>query len=513
MKSKTHSKKLNLGIRIILIFVSSLFFNLFFPPFKMWPLAWIFLIPFFYAIYQTSSKQSFFLGWLFVWGASASGIYSLFHALHYNTNAGLPGTMAIIMVGLGFFGLYTGFFALGANKIMKLKISPIVQGLSISSLWIIMEFCRSYLLSGFPWALLAYSQYENLRLIQIADITGVYGISFIIALTNYSLFTIITNLSNIRLSYKPLVLSILILGVILIYGNIRLSQFDSYSKPSTKKQIALIQTNIFQDEKWAKENKGKHLLRFIDLTEKNLKKGAKLIIWPETAVIIYLQENISEELTNLLSRYNASLITGGMRYEGIPGTHVIYYNSAFHINENGILNFQDKRHIFPFSEYTPFGIDLLKHAQGPPDLSPGEESVIFTPPEGKCGILVCVDAFFPKLNREFVKQGANFLVNISNDAYVSMTNIHHRNFIISIFRAIEFRRPLLRTSNMGIAGSIDSTGRIIDMREPFEEGYVLCNPKSEKSMTFYCRFGDVFLVLCFVGLVVLFINKKRIGYK
>jgi len=171
--------------RISLALISSLIALLVFPRIGFWPLAWVVLVPLFFAISKAGPKQAFFIGWLFGGFAAIGVTYWIFHALYFYSNAGLFVSLLflVIVVG-GFIGLYFALFTLGANRLMRLGGPPFLKALGIPILWVALEFCRTHLLSGIPWELLGHSQYNWIRLIQIADLVGVYGLSFLIVLTN-----------------------------------------------------------------------------------------------------------------------------------------------------------------------------------------------------------------------------------------------------------------------------------------------------------------------------------------
>jgi apolipoprotein N-acyltransferase len=134
--------------------------------------------------------------------------------------------------------------------------------------------------------------------------------------------------------------------------------------------------------------------------------------------------------------------------------------------------------------------------------------------EGKLGTLLCFEILFPDLVRGFVKQGADILVNISNDAWFGRTSAHYQHFSMAVFRAIEFRRPVVRAANTGISGSIDAAGRIVAKLDPFQEGVIVCSPVTVQGETFYCRYGDIFLFLCAcICVFVLFFKQKKLHHK
>ena len=214
--------------KIFLSLLSAVICVTIFPKTGLWPLAWVGLVPLFFAISDTTPKYAFFLGWLY--GAVFSiGIgYWVFHALYFNSSAGLIVSLLFVIVVLGGgIGFYFAIFSWGASRFINLTMPLPAKVLAISCLWTGMEFCRAHLFSGMPWAFLGHSQHPWLGIIQISDITGVYGISCLIVLTNTSIFLTMKTLSTKKHSTALLLLPILLTSATLIYGSIRLDQFSS----------------------------------------------------------------------------------------------------------------------------------------------------------------------------------------------------------------------------------------------------------------------------------------------
>jgi apolipoprotein N-acyltransferase len=389
------------------------------------------------------------------------------------------------------------------------------KALAISCLWTGMEFCRAHLFSGMPWSFLGHSQYPWLGIIQISDITGVYGISFLIVLTNISVFLAIKNLSTKKraaaILFLPMLLPILLISATLIYGSIRLDQFSppnllaNLATAPNQKSIAVVQISVSQEDKWDKEKWKGILSTLLELSENALKEGATIVVWPETTVPFYLEQQIPDPVKQLFRKYQATLFTGGPRYTGAPGNY-IFHNSAYQIHDGNIINIYNKIHLLPFGEYFPLGfIDVLRlRYSAPRHYSAGNESIVFNDPTGRFGALICFEVLFPELTRKLVARGADFIVNLSNDAWFGRTSEHYQHFSMAVFRAIECRRPLVRSSNTGISGFIDATGKIISRIEPFEQGYRIYEPAFSDKISFYCQYGALFAKLCILFLVITF---------
>ena len=216
----------------------------------------------------------------------------------------------------------------------------------------------------------------------------------------------------------------------------------------------------------------------------------------------YLQEQIPEEIIHLLRKYDAMLALGGPRYTGGPGAYT-FYNSVFLLTGNGIGQVHDKVHLLPFQRSFPLNwIDVLRTSYaGPRQYSGAGQYTVLRTPSGVLGTPVCFEIAFPEISRGFVKNGADVLVTISNDAWFRRSSAHYQHFSMAVLRAVELRRPVLRSANTGISGHIDRAGRILSRIEPFQEGVIVTSAAPGTGQTFYCRYGDLFVGFCLAALL------------
>ena len=501
---------LALPVQLALSTVSALLCTAAFPNIDLWPLAWLGLVPLLYVLASIPLKRSFLLGAVFGFFYMIGLAYWVFNALYFYTSVGFLVSLlfVVLVIGLG-MGLYYGLFGLLAAKFLQSGLPFYFKALLTASAWVGVEYLRAHLFTGVPWDLFGHSQYSWLSLIQIADITGVYGISFLLVFVNCSIYLAGTTYPDVRAAVSRIIAPIIILSCVLLYGAFRLHQLETVSSPQQKK-IAIVQLSILQDDRWKAESQDAQLARYLERTKDAIRQGAQLIIWPENATQTYFQESLPAELIALLEKNNGMLVAGAPRYIGTSLDYT-FFNSAFLLNGSGIEQIYDKIHLLPFGEYFPLGfIDVLRlEYAGPRQYTEGAKFTIFKTPAGNLGPLICFEITFPELVRGFVQNGAEVLVNISNDAWFGKTSAHYQHFSMAVFRAVEFRRPVLRSANTGISGFIDPAGRIVHRIEPFQEGLLLCDPGIEKGMTFYCRYGDVFSWICLAMVGLVFIFKKR----
>lgn len=494
---------------ILLVCLAALLQALAFPRTGLWVLAWVQAIPFWYTISRAGTQKAFLLGWLYGALYSIGASYWVFYALNVYSNAGFAVSLLFLLVINGaLIGIFFAFYGAAAGRVLQRCPSPFVQAAGLAGLWVVMEYSRANLLSGMPWCLLGHSQYSVLPLIQAADITGVYGLSFLIIFSSATMYRACSCLPDKRLCLKRMLPALAAVLAVIVYGSVRLGQYPPYQQEAvagSTAMVAVIQGSTPQDSKWRKENTGEIMSRHLRMTEAALARGARLVIWPETTVPFYLQDKIPAGLLNQLRTHNAALITGGPRYSGKKGNYR-FYNTAFYIDGDGIKAYHDKLHLLPFGEFFPLGfIDVLRlRYAAPRQYTAGKTYTLFDTAAGTCGSLVCVEVIFPHLARGFVNEGADFLVNISNDSWFGPTSAHYQHFAMAVFRCVECRRPLARAANTGISGFVDVSGRIVDQLPPFTEGISLYRLPLEKRTAFYCRCGDVFAMICiFLSAVVL----------
>ena len=390
-------------------------------------------------------------------------------------------------------------------------------------LWILFEFIRTYLFTGFPWSLLGYSQWRNISLIQISSITGVYGVSFLIIMVNAAISDFA--FSKTKKHLRNLVFAILIIGGIVVIGERVIStpfrhivgtEQAGEDEPD-KIKISVIQGNIPQNVKWDEKYEKEILDIYVELSMKaGESTNPSLIIWPETSYPGYIDENLElfRKIEGLSSHIKIPLLIGGLNFENDKD-----YNSAFLILPDGVIKqTYNKLHLVPFGEYTPlkkifFFLDNTTPQIG--SFNKGKEYTIFKI-KNRFAVFICFEDLFPDLARRFTKEGAEFLVIITNDAHFHESPGLWQHFTHSVFRAVENRRPVVRAANNGISGFIDSYGRTVqilnkDGKAMGIRGSATNLVSCSSAKTFYTRFGDLFVYLNIIYLaVVLMITRKNV---
>jgi apolipoprotein N-acyltransferase len=490
--------------------LSAVLLNFSFPDFDIEPLAWFALAPLIFSLRGADKKRAFFYGLLF-------GVVFFGLGMSWMTNVSVPGYLSLIFI----LSLFTAFFTLTAaafsciGRPVDTFSKKILFIFVISGLWTVSEYLRANLFTGFGWNLLGYSQYLNLPVIQIADLTGAYGVGFLIMAVNAAVYLSLRDALSGNSPLNPAGLCvILFLLLSLFYGYNSIGQVENSREPLC---VAVIQGNIPQEQKWDADYRGEIFEKYSSLTKRASARRPDMIIWPETALPGYPDDDDLEPLiSELISETGSYLFFGSPTYEYAQGEY-IYYNSALLFSPDGELAGEYRKvRLVPFGEYVPFEDKLffLRGAIDKPigNFRRGEEHKVFTLEKGegkyRFSALICYEDIFPSLVRRFAQNGAEFLVNMTNDAWFGRSAAPYQHAQASVFRAVENRLPVVRAANTGLSCFIDKTGRITETvksdegREIFTEGYATGFIHAGGSTSFYASRGDVFVYLLFIMLPV-----------
>jgi len=471
---------------LLFIFISALFFSLSFPPFQLGFLAYFCLVFLFFALEGKDGRESFKLG--YIWGLVSNSLL-----LYWITWATFPGVLGGILA-LSFYTAFLFLFYSWVQRIFKEKAV-----FFLPFLWVMMEYGRSLLDIGFPWLNLSYTQTYYLPLIQYASFIGNYGVSFWIVWINVLLYFLIKDSGYPKRVLTYLIIIFLLFVVPYLQGKKILSQ----EVADEKINITIIQGNIPQDVKWDYEMLDYNFEVFSNLT-KEIDEKVDLILWPETAAPCYLrsESRYFSVIKSLAESLKTPILLGTNDYLLTDKGEYLYFNSAFYFKPlDSSSNYQvnpviyNKIHLVPFSEWVPYSRVLgwlYKIKFGLSDYTPGKDYVIFENPKGRFAALICFEAVFPDLVRKFVLEGADFLVNITNDGWFGKTSGPFQHAQINVFRAIENRRSIARCANTGVSMFVDPFGRIKSKTQIYVQEMLSGKISKRKELTFYTRYGDYF---------------------
>ncbi len=488
-----------LGWRAVMAVLSGLLLAAAFPSLDFGPLAWVGFVPLLRAIEGRTPGRGFFLGWLTgVTFYLATTNWVGYTIMHY-TAVPWPVAMGIVLIMASALACYHGAFAAGIRLFQRSGRDIVWLA---APLWVTLEWLRGWFFIGFPWAALGYSQHRAHDLVQIAEVTGVYGVSAVLVLFNVVVAEVLRQRGRDARKLLPGLVTITILVAVLpALGRWRVATLAREPIVGSLK-VGLAQGNVEQDKKWDPEFQDETMGRYRSLTLEAAHAGAQLVVWPETAVPFFFQEPgfRRDELFALAKEAGVPLLIGAPAFDRRPGEGLIQRNRAYLVDPSGReLGTYDKIQLVPFGEYVPFQQVLFfvsRMVTAVATIGAGTETTVFSVPGGKFGALICYEGVFPALTRKFIDGGGDFLVNITNDAWYGRTAAPHQHLIQASFRAIENRVPLVRAANTGISAVVDPDGHIRWQGPLFEMLWHVEEIRWTGTRTFYTRFGDVFVWLC-----------------
>ncbi|MBI1849722.1 MAG: apolipoprotein N-acyltransferase [Planctomycetes bacterium] len=515
---------MSLARRSVLAIASGALCVLALPPVSIWPLAFVALAPYFIAIRGTSVRGALLLAFLFSTTYFGAGLWWV------TSVAGVPGLALLTAVLTLVFGIPGG---LALRLVARSKWVP--YGVGAPAAFAATEYLRAHLLTGFPWILLGHSQLPFLAFAQIADLGGVYGISFVLALVAGSLMP-----DGGRLSAKRIGGAALVVVLATAYGVARLKTIALHDGPI----VTAIQANITSGEKHGGNDKMVVLGKQRLLTDAAVRTHPEsdLIVWSETMYPDPLEEGtpdgatVQEAVAELAKHYGRAFLVGILTMDrGDPDPRSPEHhehNSALYFSKSGArIARYDKMHLVPMGEYVPFRRVLPFHdtiqsvLEGMlgyiPNLTPGEEMVVMplAMPRGEVpfSAQICYESIFAEPSRDAVRKGARFLVQLSNESWYLDSSEAEQMEAMSAFRAIENRVPLFRATNTGISASIDPLGRIparieVDGRRKLVSGTLTATVKLADAHTLYTAIGDVFALACLALALVAAIDGWRRGW-
>ncbi|MBN2515019.1 MAG: apolipoprotein N-acyltransferase, partial [Deltaproteobacteria bacterium] len=373
-----------------------------------------------------------------------------------------------------------------------------------------------HILTGFPWENLAYSMHGMISFIQIIDISGVYGLTFIIVVVNCVLY----DLMSIKVETRKRVLSEVFMAAVAIiliftYGVYRLDQLEHVMEGKKSDKVTIVQGNIDQTVKWNNKYQNDTLEIYRKSSLTSAKSGNRLIVWPETAAPFFFQ-NIDDKhrfIINIAKEAKSYLLFGSPSYLNENGINY-FSNSAYLISPAGdIAGRYDKMHLVPYGEYVPLRrvfFFLEKLVVGVGDFRPGKELTPLVLGGKKIGVLICYEGIFPEISRQYHKMGVTLLINITNDAWFGTSSAPYQHLTMTAFRAVENRLYIIRAANTGISAIIKPTGEIISQTGLFERTILDGTVTYLNQGTFYARYGDIFIYMCFITITVIgLISFKR----
>ncbi len=484
--------------RLLLVGFSALLFSLSFPPSLLGPLAFVSLVPLWEALDGVDLSSSLRLGWL--WGLLTNSL-CLYWICWATVWGGIGAIFVLSLYGL-FYSLSFGLFQ-KRGRDWGLFIAPF--------LWVSWEYLRAQGQLAFPWLDLSYTQGYSLSFIQLATLTGSAGISLWVAIVNLLCFLSLYR----RRGYSYLFPLAIIIIIPYLWGH---SLIPS-SRPQEGIKVGMVQGNIDQKVKWDARFLSYSLDTYVEMSRMIASQTPDLLVWPETSIPCYLmhRQEYREKVGELSRELGVPLLVGAPDYIYSNNGEPRYYNAVFLLRPRSKdVQHYHKIQLVPFSERIPFDqqLPILRRMNfGEADFSPGRELTIFKINKGRFASLICFEAIFSGLVRKFVKEGADFLVNVTNDGWFGHTSGPFQHAGIARFRAVENRISMARCANTGISAFYDPYGRVIAQTRLLTRENLIGELPLRGEETFYTRWGDWLPQLCLLITILVGIIALLTGWK
>lgn len=497
--------------------VSGILAAISFPPFQKGFIAWFALTPLLVTLRRKTMLRAAGSAWLFGWTFAAAA----FFWVNSITSVNLISFLLMVMV-LSFYFPAFGLFYAFLNR----AIGPWMI-LGAPAIWVVIEYARSNLLFlALPWNLLGHSQYSFVAAIQIADIAGVYGVSFLVVMVNevlsripdalqlqkHKIFDHDYTLNTARIWKSQVAIAALVLAAALAYGFFSLKA----SKATDHIRIGLVQNGVRARHVAQRSEQESILDTFQTLTRKAAREGPELIIWPASSLPapITVSRFVRDSVTKLAKETQAYLVVGSATFEKfkpLKQGERPYSNSEFVVSPDGRIDGPyNKVILLPFDEYLPlqglveWPVWITPLRQG---FLPGDTLKLFEVGPAKFGTPICWENMFPDFFRKFVKRGANLMISVTNEGFMEHSRAQYQSLAINVFRAVENRISVIRASSVGVSAVIDPKGNILDRvhdearHDLFVSGFIVRDVPLFNSSSLYTHYGDVFAYLM-IGVVM-----------
>jgi apolipoprotein N-acyltransferase len=484
-----------------------------FPDFNLWPLAWIGLVPLLLAVTRVPQMpvRAFLLGWIagttFFYGSCYWLTYSMVRYGH------IPAVISYVLLFPATLvaGLFPAAFCLMLARLLArwgtraLFFAPLV--------WAALEWARLGV-TGQLWNAIGYSQAYQPALILAARWGGVYAVGFFIVTVNAAVAYLI-----LRRTKRALVIAAAVIASIAFIIAWQKSAASAQASTTTNRVEAIVvalQPNVPMEQIQSVAETEALIARHLSLSESALLEikdtnVPRVVIWPESPMnFMYARDSqFRDMLAEFTTKNSTSVIFNALEPAPANGS----YNSAVMVNEQGRLVVQyDKIRLLPFGEYVPLprwlpGANLIPVMVG--DFTPGAQYPLLPLGEARAGIFICFESAFPSIARRFADEGADVLINISNDGYLGPTPVMKQHLANTVFRAVENNRPVLRVTNTGITAYITPLGEVRDATGGFQTAvrtWTVARAGGDK--TFYTRYGDLFVGICAALSLLLIIGSR-----
>lgn len=509
-----------LDVAVVATLLSGFLYGLAFPPLRFHLLAWVALVPFLVVLRDSRWTRRVTLGvlWTLTSGWSVGTWMPTAVASYFDQPLAIGIALFLIVTLCMAAPYYTAFALVYGNLARGGPTAPLVAGAA----WAAAELARGRLLNGTltyvgnsPWATLGYSQADFPAMLQIAAVTGVYGVSFVVAAVNAGLAEVAVQLllrGRVPQRAWSGLAAVLTVAVTVLVGGELVLRTGGASPPSDPTPIAIVQGNLGAAVRWSAEGPARTLETYARLTREAIAADPPAIVfWPEAAVTAFLeQEDGHRRALAVIAGDRSELVVGAPR-AGTPDGGPPFTNSVYLVGPGGEIDARyDKRFLLPFMEYFPLSLDMARRRFGRVrEFTPGGPTPPLPTRAGAAGMLVCNEAFLPHVAGVRVAEGATYLVNPSNDSWVPDAGFAAQQFDLAALRAVEQRRWLLRVSDSGPSGVIDPYGRVVATTPPLARAVLRGTVEPRTERTVYGRGGDAFGLGCAVATLAALVRGRR----
>jgi apolipoprotein N-acyltransferase len=485
-----------------------------------WPLLLICLVPLFFLLHGSPSPRAA------AWRGLLCGILFQACLLYWISPVlvrfgGLPwilaiGAQALLVIYMaGYLAIFSAGFAilLRGGFFIWLMVFP--------ALWVGLDWVRGWLFSGFPWLDLGYGLWQVPQLLQVADLVGHHGLTYLVLLINGVVFSWLHPDFIKKTRITGLVTGTVAIAVVAGYGSLRWDELAPRVITAPAPTVSIVQGNVAQEIKWSAGQSYDAVLKYLTMSERlQANDNPGLIVWPETALPFFpTHDELFIPVAHFARDSGRFVLTGAPWVERDAQGDAEdrkYHNAALLIAPTGeITHSYYKSHLVPFGEYVPLQrylwfLQPLVEAAG--NFSPGVVEAPLVAGEIKAGVLICFESIFPEIGRAWVNQGANMLVNITNDAWYGRSSAPHQSWAMSVLRAVETRRTLVRAANTGISGVVNPLGLIVRQSDIFVDWADSAPAPLMIERTVFVRGGYLFAPACalvaLVSLVLIAIARR-----
>jgi apolipoprotein N-acyltransferase len=474
----------------------SFLLSLSFYPGPLGFLAWLSLVRPAIILSRLHGREAFNAAYFF-------GFFFNAFSLYWVVQVTPPGILAAVIIVAFYYAAVLSLF------VRLYHVRPFLGIWSLPFLWVGMEYFRTLSQFAFPWSDLGYSQSYYLYILQIVSVISVHGLSFLIVIANVLLWQVLRK--EVSLGYRFLSFwgAVGIVIVLVSYGWIMIPRFPA---PGTI-PVAVLQGSVPIEDKWQAGNEDYSFVLYDSLARSVIDSGVKLYVWPETAAPAYLSYDLRRRA--LIAK--TAVATRAYHLVGALGTSEVdgrqrYFNSAYLFDPTGRMTTRyDKVKLVPFTEQVPYQdhMPFLRreflmqyltfietyNVRWWADFKPGDSAKVNEMGELRFGTLICFESTFPEYCRQMIRQGADFIVGITNDTWFGESVGIHQHSRMFITRAVENRCWMVRAANSGLSYIVDDYGRIRSELPVYTVAALCGAVRPIESFSVFTRIGDV------VGLV------------